>query len=147
MIPHHEQAVEMAKLAKQHASTAEVKKLADKIAGAQGPEIDTMKGWLKDWDQSGSDGSMSGMGDSSGSAAEMQGMMSDAQMSALSSSAGADFDQMFLTMMVAHHTGAIEMAKTEQAKGKNADAKELAKKIEAGQTAELVEMKQLLSTQ
>ena len=62
MIPHHEQAVQMAKMAKMHASTPEVKNLADKIEAAQGPEIATMKGWLKDWgkDES-SDDSMGGM--------------------------------------------------------------------------------------
>lgn len=51
---------------------------------------------------------------------------------------------MFLTMMVAHHEGAIEMAKTEQADGKNADAVALAKKIEAAQTTEIAKMKDML---
>ena len=140
MIPHHEQAVQMAK---QHASTSEVKNLADKIESAQGPEIKTMKGWLKDWAKSESGGSMGGMDHGSGTG--MPGMMSDGDMSALGQSTGATFDKMFLTMMIAHHTGAIEMAKTEQAKGKNADAKALAKKIEAAQTTEIAEMKKMLA--
>ena len=53
---------------------------------------------------------------------------------------------MFLTMMMAHHQGAIAMAKTEQADGKNADAVALAKKIEADQTAELAQMKDMLKS-
>ena len=53
---------------------------------------------------------------------------------------------MFLTMMIEHHTGAIEMAKTEQSKGKNADAKALAKEIEAAQTTEIAEMKKMLTS-
>jgi len=141
MIPHHEQAVEMAKMAKMHASTAEVKNVADKIDSAQGPEIKTMNGWLKDWGKPEASGSMGDMASGTG----MPGMMSDDEMAGLDKATGATFDKMFLTMMVAHHTGAIEMAKTEQSKGKNADAKALAKKIEAAQTAEIAEMKKLLA--
>jgi len=146
MIPHHEQAVQMAKMAKMHASTPEVKNLADKIEVAQGPEIATMKGWLKDWAKDES-GSVGGMDHDSGGMdrGAMPGMMSDEDMSRLGVATGAGFDQMFLTMMIDHHTGAIEMAKTEQSKGKNADAKALAKKIEADQTAEITQMKKLLS--
>jgi len=146
MIPHHEQAVQMAKMAKMHASTPEVKNLADKIEQAQGPEIDTMKGWLKDWGkEESSDDSMGGMDhESDGSGMkDMPGMMSDGDMSGLEKATGAQFDQMFLTMMIEHHTGAIEMAKTEQSKGKNADAKALAKEIEAAQTTEIADMKEL----
>ena len=51
MIPHHRQAVAMADLAETRASDPKVKKLAAQIAGAQDPEIDTMTGWLKDWNQ------------------------------------------------------------------------------------------------
>lgn len=140
MIPHHEQAVQMSKMAKLHASTPAVKDLADKIESAQGPEIATMKGWLKEWGKSESSGnSMNGMD-------SMPGMMSDGEMSALAKATGATFDKMFLTMMIGHHTGAIEMAKTEQSKGKNAHAKALAKKIEAAQTTEIAEMKKMLTS-
>lgn len=140
MIPHHEQAVRMARMAKMHASTPEVKNLADKIEAAQGPEIKTMQGWLNDWGQDDSFDSMGGM-----DGQDMPGMMSDDDMSRLDVATGPAFDQMFLTMMIDHHTSAIEMAKTEQSKGKNADAKALAKQIEADQTAEIAQMEKLLS--
>ncbi|MCW2761597.1 MAG: hypothetical protein JWR85_1798 [Marmoricola sp.] len=145
MIPHHEQAVEMARMAKMHASTPEVKNLADKIESAQGPEIATMKGWLKDWGKDESSGdSMEGMDHSSeDSGMDMPGMMSKDDMSGLEKATGTQFDQMFLTMMIAHHTGAIEMAKTEQSKGRNADAKALAKQIDAAQTTEIADMKEM----
>ena len=146
MIPHHEQAVEMAKMAKMHASTPEVKNLADKIEAAQGPEIATMKEWLKEWSEDDSDDSMGGMdhGSDDPGGMDMPGMMSDDDMAALDTAAGREFDLMFLTMMIEHHNGAIEMAKTEQSKGKNTDAKALAKKIEADQTTEIAQMKKLL---
>jgi uncharacterized protein (DUF305 family) len=89
MIAHHEQAVEMATMAQEQASSPEVKQLAEKIAAAQGPEIDTMTGWLEDWGQDVSSGSMSGM-DHSGS--DMSGMMSDDDMESLADATGAEFD-------------------------------------------------------
>ena len=73
-------------------------------------------------------------------------MMSDDDMRTLEGSSGAMFDRMFLTMMIEHHTGAIEMAKTEKSDGENSDAVALAKKIEADQTAELATMKDLLKS-
>src|SRR5438128_8499755 len=51
MIPHHQQALEMAKLAESRATGPEVKDLAAAIEGAQDPEIQTMTGWLQEWDE------------------------------------------------------------------------------------------------
>jgi uncharacterized protein (DUF305 family) len=73
-------------------------------------------------------------------------MMSDDDMESLDAATGAEFDQMFLTMMIEHHTGAIEMAQTEQQDGENPDAIALAEKIEADQTAEIAQMEDLLGS-
>jgi uncharacterized protein (DUF305 family) len=143
MIPHHEQAVVMAKMAKSHASSAEVKDLAAKIEAAQGPEIKIMSGWLNAWGEDASSGS--GMNHGMGGNG-MPGMMGDDDMMSLDSADGAGFDRMFLTMMIEHHEGAIEMAMKEQVDGKNQDAVALAKKIESDQTAEIAVMKDLLKS-
>ena len=74
----------------------------------------------------------------------MPGIMSDDDMKRLMNASGAEFDQMFLTMMIEHHQGAIEMAKTEQSDGKNADAIALAEQIESAQTAGITTMQGLL---
>jgi uncharacterized protein (DUF305 family) len=157
MIPHHQQAVQMSKMAESHASSAEVKKLAEYIEAAQGPEIDTMTTWLKTWgkdvptasnEDDSSNGDMGDMGTGDGShmdTGDMPGMMSSDDLGRLDKARGAAWDHMFLTMMIAHHEGAIEMAKTEQADGKNADAVTLAKKIEAAQTSEITKMKHMLN--
>ena len=144
MIPHHEQAVQMSQMAGSQAQSAEVKNLADDIAAAQGPEIDTMTQWLKDWGQDVPSDHMDHGDMGHGTSDEMPGMMDADDMGKLGNAHGADWDHMFLTMMIAHHEGAIEMAKTEQAHGKNADAVDLAKKIEAAQTAEIAKMKNML---
>ena len=49
MIPHHQQAIEMADLAESRAESQEVKDLATDIEAAQGPEIETLTGWLESW--------------------------------------------------------------------------------------------------
>ncbi|MFG3293041.1 DUF305 domain-containing protein [Streptomyces sp. NPDC048179] len=139
MIPHHQQALEMAQLAADRASSAQVKDLAARIEKAQDPEIDTMTGWLKAW---GEDVPMAGM-DHSGHAG-MAGMMSDKDMTALKKARGTDFDTMFLTMMVQHHQGAVEMAGTEKSKGDYAPATSMAGAIVTAQNAEIKEMNKLL---
>ncbi|MYX95757.1 DUF305 domain-containing protein [Streptomyces sp. SID486] len=147
MIPHHRQALEMAELAADRASSARVKDLAARIEKAQDPEIRTMTGWLKAWgektpapgtDHTGHTG-MSGM-------AGMSGMMSDADMDALRKADGKDFDTRFLALMVRHHQGAVEMAATEKDKGRSGTAKDMADAVVTAQSAEIKEMRQLLGT-
>lgn len=52
---------------------------------------------------------------------------------------------MFLTMMIAHHRGAIAMAEQELEDGTNPDALALAQKIITAQRAEIATMKELLA--
>jgi uncharacterized protein (DUF305 family) len=141
MIPHHQQAVEMAELAATRAANPKVKELGAKIAAAQAPEITQMTGWLTAWGAS--PPATSGGHDMHGS---MPGMMSAADMAALEKASGRDFDKKFLEMMVEHHEGALQMATTEQQQGQNTEAKALAKKIEADQTAEIQQMQTMLQS-
>ncbi len=142
MIQHHRQAVEMAETAADRASSREVKDLAKKIKGAQDPEIKTMSGWLTSWgeevpaDMSG----MEGHGMSSGT----PGMMSSEDMDKLEKASGAGFDKMFLAMMVQHHEGAVEMARTEKADGTYGPATKLADDVITAQTAEIEQMNTML---
>ena len=73
----------------------------------------------------------------------MGGMMTPAQMEQLRNATGAQFDEMFLTMMIEHHRSAISAAQEEIVQGSNPDAKELAEKIVADQTAEITRMQQM----
>jgi uncharacterized protein (DUF305 family) len=137
MIPHHEQAVEMADVALENdTASADVKALATQIKGAQAPEIQTMQGWLAQWGASESAGPMDhGSG----------GMMSDDDMSSLMGSSGAEFDQMWLTMMIEHHEGAIEMAQDVLDTTANPDVEKLATAVVEGQEAEIATMQGMLS--
>ncbi len=138
MIPHHQQAVEMADiLLAKTGVDPRVIDLAKQIKAAQDPEIVTMTGWLKAWGQP-SPAPMDGMA--------MNGMMSQADMDALKNASGADSSKLFLQQMTQHHQGAIDMANEELTSGKDADALALAKKIIAAQTAEIATMKDLLAS-
>ncbi|OZF55108.1 DUF305 domain-containing protein [Rhodococcus sp. 14-2470-1a] len=142
MYPHHAQAVEMADMAEGRTDNTEVLSLASAIASAQQPEMDQMTAWLAEWGKPAPSADMSqmgGMDHSSGS-----GMMTAQDMDALMVASGPEFDRQWLTMMIAHHTGAIEMANTEIADGSNPDALEMARAIVATQQQEIETMQRLL---
>lgn len=143
MVPHHQQAVEMADMALTQARSAEVKTLAQDIKAAQDPEIATMNGWLNKW---GAPTGSSDMGGMNGMDHGSDGMMSQADMTKLSQATGAEFDRMWLTMMVAHHEGAVTMAQDVLTTTKDAEVQTLAQSIVAGQTKEIATMKALLKT-
>ncbi|MEU2546852.1 DUF305 domain-containing protein [Streptomyces roseolus] len=134
MIPHHEQALEMAELADGRAEDADVKKIVAAVEKAQDPEIQKMKAWLRGW----------GKPESAGMHHGMAGMMSEQDMKDLAAATGKDFDRMFAELMIAHHEGAVEMAKTEQKDGGNTEAKALAGEVVTAQTAEITELRKIL---
>ena len=151
MIPHHQQAIEMADLAAANATSPEVKALATQIKAAQDPEIQTMTQWLTTWGAptmmaTPSNGGTDHGGMDMGGMTEA-GMMSAEDMAALAKATGADFDTMWVQMMIAHHQGAITMAQQVAETTTNPDVKAMADAIIAGQTAEIATMQQLLATQ
>jgi uncharacterized protein (DUF305 family) len=145
MIPHHESAITMAQMAQIQAADQRVKDLAARIKAAQGPEIETMSGWLAAWgaapSSSATDDGMGGMDHGGMDDGDMGGM----DTGALAGMSGTEFDRMFLTMMIEHHRSAVQMAETEAADGQNIDAIALAESIRDSQTAEIAEMQQLLT--
>ena len=150
MIPHHVQALRMADMAEARADSAELRSLAADIEDAQGPEIELMAGWLESWGEEVPDTDAGHMGmdhdNMGGLDGDMPGMMSDEQLDALGEASGSPFDAMWLRMMIEHHEGAIEMARTEQDEGQNRDAIALAEDIEAAQTAEIATMEDMLGS-
>ncbi|WP_427007721.1 DUF305 domain-containing protein [Pseudarthrobacter sp. H2] len=137
MIPHHTQAVEMSDvILKKQGVPAPVTTLATRIKAEQGPEIQKMTGWLTSWNEA---TTMSGTH-------SMDGMMGEDDMKKLDAAQGTEAAKLFLTQMIAHHEGAVAMAKTETTGGKNPDAVQLSKDIVTSQEAEMQEMKDLLAS-
>ena len=148
MVPHHEQAVVMARMTTGRVHDPAVDRLARDIEAAQAPEIKQMKGWLTSWGKDVSGSTM--MGDGDGSSTGMMGnhvpgMMGGNRMGMLRQMHGRDWDDMFLTMMIAHHRGAIAMAKQELDHGRFPDALALARQIITSQQQEIVTMRGLLA--
>lgn len=135
MIPHHQQAVEMAEIALGKTDvSSEVRDLATAIKQAQDPEIQTMTGWLQKWGAAAPASGMAhgGMG---------TGMMSEADMEALRQASGKAFDQKWVSMMIAHHEGAIAMGRQVLGTTEDGDVKALADAIIKAQTEEITKMR------
>ena len=149
MIPHHQQAVEMSDmlLGKQGIDPA-VMTLANEIKAAQGPEIETMRGWLSDWKVPAPSSDMPDMSEMPGhdmSSMGGGGMMSEQDMAALQNAQGAAASKLFLTQMIEHHKGAIAMARTEVDSGQFPAATEMARTIIASQQQEIDSMNAMLA--
>jgi uncharacterized protein (DUF305 family) len=137
MIPHHQQAVQLAALAPQHTTNQALLTLASTVSAEQQPEINAMKALLLQWDVDPNATPDHG-------ATAMQGMVDDATMAKLDSLKGPEFDTLWLQAMISHHQGAIEMANTEIANGQSADLAAMAKTMVSAQQAEINQMKQML---
>jgi uncharacterized protein (DUF305 family) len=142
MIPHHAQAVEMAVLAAGRAESTEIRDLAQRIQGAQDPEIQQMTGWLEDW---GEEVPATDAGHDMSAGPMAPGMMDAAAMMGLEGATGAAFDRMFAELMIQHHQGAVDMANDEIENGQFADAVTLAEAIVEAQQAEIAEMQAFLA--
>jgi uncharacterized protein (DUF305 family) len=141
MIPHHEQAIELAALAPERSTDQELIALADKISAEQQPEINALRVFLVQWNENPEDNRSHGGGGGHGA---MEGMVDDATMARLQSLQGAEFDTLWLQSMISHHQGAIEMAKAEVANGQNDDIKRMAQTMIDTQQAEINQMNQML---
>lgn len=127
MIPHHESAVDMAKIAQQRGKSEFVKNLADDITRTQNAEITTMRAIASRLDDAGVKAKDLGVPE------HQMGMDND-----LAVLRKADpFDREFIDMMIPHHQGAIRMARVELAKGSSTQAKKLAEQIIASQSREI----------
>lgn len=148
MVPHHRQAVRMSDvLLGKEGVDERVVTLARQIEAAQQPEIDQMMGLLEAWGEQAPDDDMGmgGVGSDDGPGSGAGGLMSDDEMQRLEDAEGVEAARLFLEQMTVHHTGAIEMARTELEGGQNPQALALAQAIVDAQEAEITEMRAILA--
>lgn len=106
MIPHHNQAVQMSALVNDRTNNEKVREIAGRIDTAQADEIEFMQDWLAVRSEkvpNPEDHHAMHMHH------DMAGMASPEDMKILAGLDGVDFDVKFLTLMIAHHEGALEM--------------------------------------
>jgi uncharacterized protein (DUF305 family) len=149
MIGHHAQAVEMARLAPTHGASPAVRTLADRIINAQQDEIATMQLWLRDHGLPvpAAEGH-AGMHHGAGHEMLMPGMLTPGQMAQLEQARGAEFDRLFLTLMIQHHRGAVSMVS--QLFGSPGAAQDetvfkFASDVNVDQTTEIARMQRMLA--
>ncbi|MFC9503981.1 DUF305 domain-containing protein [Streptomyces sp. NPDC057002] len=136
MIEHHTQALVMTELVPKRAESKDVKRIAERVAGGQKPEIEAMKGWLKSHGKP--------LEAERHEHATMPGMATEAQLKKLRAADGKAFDHLFLTLMTTHHQGAITMATEVKGQGNNIRVEEMADEVIAQQTSEITRMRDML---
>jgi uncharacterized protein (DUF305 family) len=139
MVEHHEQALVMTALAARQAEDDRVGRLAERVAAAQGPEIDAMNGWLTR-----NAGHAADEGHAGHTGEPMPGMATEEELTELAAARGAEFDALFLELMIRHHEGGVTMAADALAGIGEATVEQLANDIIATQSAEIGRMEELL---
>ena len=142
MIPHHEDAITMAELAKDLAKRQEVKTLAQNIIDSQSKEIGQMKSWYKDWyGRNLPTGSnvMQQHGMITGSSMHMGMMGNETDMTRLQEA--DDFDRVFIQDMISHHQMAVMMASMLKNGTNREEMRKLADDIVSAQTKEIDSMR------
>jgi uncharacterized protein (DUF305 family) len=144
MIPHHEGAIEMAKLAQERSKRPEILTLAKAIIQSQSKEITQMQTWYKNW--YGTEAPVNptvGMGMGRGM---MHGGMMGGQTSDIESLKNAtNFDEAFLQEMIPHHQMAVMMAQMLLSGSNRSEMKQLGQDIITAQEAEIEQMRSWLA--
>jgi len=155
---HHAQAVEMTALIGERSDNKELRLLGERISKSQSDEMNFMKRWLAARGEpvspgAGSGMSMSGMGsmakkpDNPAKPMLMPGMLTPEQMDALRKVTGTEFDRLFLSGMIQHHTGALVMVKDlfdSPGAGQDSEVFNFATDVDTGQRAEIRIMQGML---
>jgi uncharacterized protein (DUF305 family) len=151
MISHHAQAVAMSRWCNDaHGASKSLQIYCGRVATAQTAEIELMQQWLKDRNQPVPDADPRGMKmnmDGMEHMMMMPGMLTEEQMKQLDAARGKEFDRLFLTFMIQHHKGAIQMVDDLFAKAPPADEVvfKFANDVQADQSTEIDRMEQMLA--
>ncbi|MBO6795986.1 DUF305 domain-containing protein [Maricaulis sp.] len=153
MIVHHGQAVDMGALVEGRSRNEGVRLMAERIALTQESEIAMMRTWLtrrgESTEMQGHHGHhMNHQMDPN--VPIMPGMLSPVQMDALAASSGAEFDYLYLTGMILHHQGAIDMVNellSQPGAGEDPELSEFLSAVVADQSTEILRMQNMLARQ
>lgn len=130
MIPHHQEAVDSSLDVISSTKNIELKKLAEDVVTAQEKEIEQLKNWYSEW-----------YGETY-TQSPYTPMMSD-----LSMIDGAKKDSLYMTDMITHHQGAVDMAEQVLATNPRQEIKTLAENIIREQTKEIIILQNMLNSE
>ena len=151
MIPHHAQAILISGWAESHGARRDVAVLAARIIVAQSDEIALIQAWLRARNlpvpaanATHHRMTMNGMTHDM----LMPGMMTADELKQLDAARGSDWDRLFLTFMIKHHQGALDMVDTLYAApgtAQDEDVFRLAADVQADQSTEIARMEIMLA--
>lgn len=150
MISHHAQAIVMANMAPTHGASASVQTLCARIINAQNDEIALMQNWLRDRNQPVPEAKpvpMKMMMNGQMMEMLMPGMLTPEQMKRLDAARGQEFDRLFLTGMIQHHQGAVQMVQqlfATPGAGQDEHVFKFANAVQVDQNTEIRRMQQML---
>lgn len=151
MIPHHAQAVRMARWAATHGARADIQILCERMIVAQGDEIATMQQWLRERGETVPEATATHLTMSAGGAQHdmlMPGMLNADELAQLDRARGPEFDRLFLTFMIRHHEGALSMVDALFASpgaGQDEIVFKFASDVYADQSTEIERMQKMLA--
>jgi uncharacterized protein (DUF305 family) len=143
MITHHAQAVEMTSLLKSRSTSEDMQKLAQRIELSQDDEIRMMKEWL-----TARGAALPDPHAHHTHAGLMRGMATPEEMQRLAGLKGAEFDRLFLELMIKHHQGALTMVEelfATPGAGQESEIFAFAADVNADQRMEIRRMGQMLT--
>ncbi|AGL21533.1 DUF305 domain-containing protein [Actinoplanes sp. N902-109] len=142
MVAHHEQGLEMVRMAEAKAGREDISTLVEAIDATQSDEVTLMKKWLTDWAQPTTvDHAPSAHADHGGLPAT-----GPDEIAALKQATGTTFDTAFLNLFVAHQHNAVEMAALETTDGANPETKAFADRVRESRTDQIQQLLTMLNT-
>ncbi len=148
MIPHHAQALVLVDTTLGRELDPALLEVLEGIRGSQSLEIQTLSGWLTSWGEpvpeTARDHANAHGGGEVDAGHDMPGMVSAPDLASLERARGAAYEELLLELMLAHHEGAIEMARAEISDGAHQPAVDLARQIAGAQQREIATMEKLL---
>jgi uncharacterized protein (DUF305 family) len=176
MILHHAQALEMSALSGDRTTNPGILTLSARIIGGQREEIARMREWLESrglseaevapasgvpngvpdaapvappgHDQTMHDGPVHDMPGMRSAGHLMAGLLTLAEMEELAGATGSDFDRLYLSYMIYHHRGAVQMVEelfSTDGAGREDEVFRLAAETRVDQSAEVARMERMLS--
>jgi uncharacterized protein (DUF305 family) len=146
MIPHHQQALEMAALVSARTQRGDLRLMAERITVSQQDEIALMERWLRARGEA-VPSADAHHGHGAAEHAQMPGMATPEEMAALAALRGAEFDRRFLELMIRHHEGALAMVGelfATPGAGQGSEIYGIASDLDADQRMEIERMRRLL---
>ncbi|MED7827741.1 DUF305 domain-containing protein [Streptomyces chiangmaiensis] len=163
MAIHHQQAVELSFIVRDHTSSEDVRRLAYDVINTQANQRGMLLGWLDAWnlpkssqepsmswmhhDMGGMHGmeSMEGMDYKPHDGSLMPGMATNTQMDQLRKAGSKQEDILYLRLLTAHHKGGVAMSQAAAEMAKTEQVRRLAQGMVDSQEAEMKLMADMLN--